>query len=75
MIKKYISASGITIEIGDFYGGGTDEVVSSLEEKEHSVTINTNLGFYTLPLSPGDYLGFQDGSGRIITKKTDDVHY
>lgn len=79
MIKKYITHSGITIEIGDFYGGGMDEVVSSFEEISLDVPthirINTNLSYYELPLSPGDYISYQDGSGKIIKNKHDESEH
>lgn len=78
MIKKYISHSGVTIEVGDFYGGGTDtedigEVVSSLEDNLTNLTIITNMDIYVIPLQVGDYIGMTDGSGKVIkTKHNDD---
>lgn len=72
MIKKFISQSGVTIESGDFYGGGTDEVVSSLEENGSYLNIITNLDIYRVSLSPGDYLGMADGSGKTIKNKHDE---
>lgn len=30
-IKKYVSAYGTTLEIGDFYGGGDDEVITVMK--------------------------------------------
>lgn len=70
-MKKYISYSGVTIEVGDFYGSGVDENVISLEEKEHQLYVTTNLDLYQIELRAGDYLGFQDGSAKIIKSKHD----
>jgi hypothetical protein len=69
MVKKYISQSGVTIEIGDFYGGGPDEHVVSLEEKEKQLYISTNLDIHIIDLRAGDYLGMQDGSGKLVKPK------
>lgn len=71
MIKKYISHSGVTIEVGDFYGGGIDESVISLEERDKQLYILTNLDQYPIDLKAGDYLGLQDGSGRIVKSPHD----
>ncbi len=76
MIKKYISHSGITIEVGDFYGGGQDhegigEVVTSLEESDSNLRIYTSLSSYDISLKAGDYLGLSDGSGKLVKAKND----
>ncbi len=73
MIKKYISQSGVIIEVGDFYGSGTDEVVSSLEENNNQVLVYTTFGFYPIDLKPGDYIGMQDGSGKVVKSKHDET--
>lgn len=77
MIKKYISHSGVTIEVGDFYGGGLDEVISSLEELPDKdvpthFRINTNLNNYEFTLKPGDFIGYTDGNGKVIKNKHDE---
>lgn len=77
MIKKYISHSGVTIEIGDFFGDGVDEVVSSFEEIPSSdvpthVRVNTTQNNYEFRLHPGDYIGYQDGNGKVIKNEHDD---
>lgn len=73
MIRKYISNSGVTLEVGDFYGYGPDEIISSLEENGYKLRINTNLGFYDLTLRSGDYLSEGDGAGKIIKHKHDET--
>ncbi len=73
MIRKYTSNSGVTLEVGDFYGSGPDEVITSLEENDYQLRINTNLNFYDLTLKPGDYLSEGDGAGRVIKNRHDDT--
>jgi len=70
---KYISQSGTRIEVGDFYGGGLDEVVTSLEELDNKthLRVNTTLSYYDIFLNIGDYLVLGDGSGKIIKNKHD----
>lgn len=65
-IRKYTSHSGITIEIGDFYGGGIDESVLSLEDDNIHLRIKTTQDVYLIPLQVGDFLGLPSGSGKII---------
>jgi len=80
MIRKYISHMGVTIEVGDFYGGGVDlegqsEVVTSLEESSvndiTNLVVHTNMSFHEVTLKAGDYLGMEDGSGKIVKSKHD----
>lgn len=77
MIKKYITRSGVTIEVGDFYGGGQDEVVTSFEVEENEcpldILIKTTVDSYKIPLGIGDYLGMDDGSGKIVKGKNDNL--
>lgn len=70
-IKKFISQGGVTLEIGDFYGGGLDEAITSMEETNNKLTINTALGFYDLTLKAGDYLLQVDGSSKLVKSKFD----
>lgn len=70
-IKKYISVGGVVFEAGDFYGGGNDEVISSMEEEGTKLTIHTSVGYYELTLKPGDYLVATDGSARLVKSKFD----
>lgn len=71
MTKKYISHSGVTIEIGDFYGGGLDEVVSSLEDDNTNLRIITNQDIYLIQMQAGDFLSFADGSSKIVKHNHD----
>lgn len=76
MITKYISHTGVTIEVGDFYGGATDsegqgEVVTSLEEELNTLKINTNLSVHELSLKAGDLIKMEDGSSKIVKSKHD----
>lgn len=70
-IKKYISHGGTILEIGDFYGGGLDESITSMEHKDNNLSINTALGFYDLTLSAGDVLIQTDGSSKLVKSKFD----
>ena len=70
-IRKYVTASGLTFEVGDFYGGDTDESISSIVSEYHNLTITTSSGFYNLTLKPGDYVIDTAGSGHIIKSKYD----
>ena len=67
-LKKYISHSGVIIELGDFYGGN-DEVVVTLEDDSINLRLITNKDIYILPLQVGDYLSLPDGSGKLIKNK------
>ena len=70
MIKKFIT-DGVTLEVGDFYGGGEDEVIQSMEDKGSTLQINTSHGFYDLSLKPGDYISDDSGSAKIVKSKYD----
>lgn len=70
-IKKYISQAGVILEIGDFYGGGEDEVITSIEEEGTSLLIKTSCNEYPFTLKPGDYLLTTEGSGRVVKSKFD----
>jgi hypothetical protein len=70
-VKKYISVYGVTLEIGDFYGGGEDEAITSMEQDNQHLKVNTGMGFYDLALKPGDYLSYVDGSSILIKSKFD----
>jgi len=71
MINKFISNTGTILAVDDFYGSGTDEVIKSFERSGEKLTVNTDQGFYTLGLRPGDYLGSDDGTSEIIKTKYD----
>lgn len=71
MIKKFVSNGGVILEIGDFYGGGQDEVIQTMEEEGTSLTVNTSCNFYTLTMKPGDYVLSEDGSAKIVKSKYD----
>lgn len=70
-IKKYVTAGGVTMEIGDFYGGGPDEVVTQLVEADRLLTITTSSGQYTMAITTGDYMVDTTGSGHIVKSKFD----
>lgn len=70
-IKKYVTAGGVTIEVGDFYGGGPDEVVTFMEEQNRALTVTTSSGQYTLTITAGDYMVDTEGSGHIVKSKFD----
>lgn len=69
-VTKFISQS-LTLEVGDFYGAGQDEVVKSMEDKDHEIEIVTSHDSYEFRLQPGDYMAFSDGSSRIMKSKYD----
>ncbi len=71
-IKKYITPGGMTLEIGDFYGGGGDEeVITSMTSEGTNLHIITTSGYYDLTLKPGDYIVDTESSGHLVKLKTD----
>lgn len=70
-IKKYMSQGGSVLEVGDFYGGGEDEVIQSMEQEDTNLKISTSVGFWDLTLKPGDFLVKEDGSSFLIKSKYD----
>jgi len=70
-IKKYISAGGTTLEIGDLYGSGDEEVITTLQEQSKILKIFTNQSYYDLPLQAGDWLKLSDDTSKLIKSKYD----
>jgi len=70
-VKKYISSMASVLEVGDFYGGGDDEVIQSMEAQDTNLRINTNMSYYDLTLKAGDYIAYEDGSSKIFKSKFD----
>lgn len=70
-IKKYMSKGGTTLEIGDFYGGAPDEVITSMEENGRDLKVFTTNGYYDLALQAGDYLVETSGSSKLVKSKFD----
>lgn len=70
-IKKYMSQGGVVLEVGDFYGGGNDEVITSMEEEGTNLKIYTTVGYSDLTLKPGDYIVAVDGSAKLVKSKFD----
>lgn len=70
-IKKFISAGGTTLEIGDLYGGGDEEVITTMEETGKILKIFTNQSYYDLHLQAGDWLKLTDDSTKLVKSKYD----
>lgn len=64
-VKKYHSLSGLTLQVGSLYPEDGN-IVTSLEDNDMvNLRVTTN-DVYLLPYQPGDYLSYEDGSGRIL---------
>jgi hypothetical protein len=70
-IKKFISAAGVILEVGDFYGSSDDESISSMEEEGTNLRIYTTGSYYDLTLKPGDFLVDTTGSSKLVKSKFD----
>lgn len=70
-INKYISASGTTHEVGDMYGTGTDEVITTMEEEGKILRIFTSQSYYDHHLQTGDWLQDSNGSSKLVKSKYD----
>ena len=71
-VKKFISASGMTYEIGDLYpGGGPEEVITSIEETGKIIRFWTALSYYDYHTKSNDYIMYADGSAKLVKSKYD----
>lgn len=70
-VIKYVTPS-VHHEVNDFYGAGSDEVITSMEKQSDTLlVIITSAGQYHIGLKPKDYLVFEDGTWEIIKNPFD----
>lgn len=70
-IKKYITQSGLTYEVGDFYNGNEENVITHLSYNEDgSLDIECGIEVFKVYPNTGDSLIFDDESFKVLNIKS-----